>query len=73
MKTLKDLNADESGIITGISEINDDVLRLMSMGLVVGAEIKCEGLSLGGDPKFFSLYGSQITARNNTLHFFNIS
>ena len=67
MKTMADLIVGQKANIIGFSEINSDILRLMSMGLVEHIEIYCENVSFGGDPKQFSFYGSHLTARNDTL------
>ena len=67
MKTMADLTVGQKAKIIGFSEINSDILRLMSMGLIANIEICCENVSFGGDPKQFSFYGSHLTARNDTL------
>jgi Fe2+ transport system protein FeoA len=67
MKTMADLTTGQKAKIINFTEANPDLSRLMSMGLVQDIEVYCEGVSLGGDPKQFSFYGSHLTARNNTL------
>jgi len=71
--TLADLEKGDRARITAIRAASPSVQRLMIMGLVEGAELKCLGASLGGDPLEFRLFGGAISLRREDGQHFDVT
>jgi len=71
--TLADLEKGDRARITAIRAVSPSVQRLMIMGLVEGAELKCLGASLGGDPLEFRLFGGAISLRREDGQHFDVA
>lgn len=61
--TLADLKPGATVRITAIDTADKAVQRLMTLGLVEGAELEFLRSSLGGDPLEFRIYGAAISLR----------
>ena len=70
--TLADLNKGDRVRIESIRTPDDNVQRLMVMGLVEGAELMFVGASLGGDPLEFLLHGSAVSLRRADAQQFEV-
>lgn len=71
--TLAALKRGERGVIRAVDTACPQVQRLMTLGLVEGAEIELKGKALGGDPLEFRLFGSGISLRAEQARHFTIS
>lgn len=72
-KTLATLKRGQKGIINFVDAADPQVLRLMVLGLVEGAEIEHAGAAIGGDPMEFRLFGCGISLRREHARHFKIS
>ena len=72
-KTLATLKRGQKGIINFVDATDPQVLRLMVLGLVEGAEIENAGAAIGGDPMEFRLFGCGISLRQEHAKHFKIS
>ena len=72
-KTLATLKRGQKGIINFVDATDPQVLRLMVLGLVEGAEIENAGAAIGGDPMEFRLFGCGISLRQEHARHFKIS
>ncbi len=70
--TLADLNKGDRVRIESIRTTDNNVQRLMIMGLVEGAELAFVGASLGGDPLEFMLHGSAVSLRRSDAQQFEV-
>ena len=70
--TLADLNKGDRVVIESIRTPDNNVQRLMIMGLVEGAELTFVGASLGGDPLEFRLHGSAVSLRRSDAQQFEV-
>ena len=61
--TLASLRVGDKGVIETINVADAQIERLMTLGLVEGAEIEVAGAALGGDPIEFRLFGRGISLR----------
>ena len=61
--TLADVKSGRSVVVRRIHDATVAVQRLMTLGLVEGAEVAMVRRSLGGDPLEIRLYGSSISLR----------
>lgn len=61
--TLATLGTGQKGVIESINVADAQIERLMTLGLVEGAEIEVAGAALGGDPIEFRLFGRGISLR----------
>ena len=62
-QTLATLKRGEKAIISAVDTGDPLVQRLMTLGLVEGAEIERAGSAIGGDPMEFRLFGTGISLR----------
>lgn len=70
--TLADLKPGNKAIIRSIAIGDAGVERLMTMGLVEGAELTFVRASLGGDPLEFRVYGTALSLRRAQAREFNV-
>jgi Fe2+ transport system protein FeoA len=70
--TLAELKKGDRARIISIHAAEPAVQRLMVLGLVEGAELRCLGASLGGDPLEFRIYGSAVSLRRADARHFEI-
>ena len=70
--TLADLKRGDRARIESIVTGEKSVQRLMTMGLVEGAEIEFLNSSLGGDPLEISVYGMAVSLRRKQAECFGI-
>ena len=71
--TLATLKRGQRGIINFVDAVDPQVLRLMVLGLVEGAEVENAGAAIGGDPMEFRLFGCGISLRQEHAKHFKIS
>jgi Fe2+ transport system protein FeoA len=71
--TLADLNKGDCVRIEAVDTASANVQRLMTLGLVRGAELTYVGPSLGGDPLEFLLYGSAVSLRRDDARHFSVA
>ncbi|NNC76405.1 MAG: ferrous iron transport protein A [Woeseiaceae bacterium] len=71
--TLAALKQGQTGVIRAVDTACPHVQRLMTLGLVEGAEIELKGRALGGDPLEFRLFGRGISLRAEQARHFSIS
>ncbi len=71
--TLATLKRGQKGIINFVDATDPQVLRLMVLGLVEGAELENAGAAIGGDPMEFRLFGCGISLRQEHARHFKIS
>lgn len=70
--TLKDLRSGDRVRIASVDPSDPGVQRLMTLGLVEGAEITFLHSSLGGDPLEFRLHGTSISLRQDQARRFRV-
>ena len=61
--TLATLKKGQKGVIRAVNATDPQVQRLMTLGLVEGAEVEHASSALGGDPMEFRLFGHAISLR----------
>ena len=71
--TLASLKPGQTGIIQAVDASDPQVQRLMTMGLVEGAEVKLAGAAWGGDPLEFRLFGCGISLRREQAERFTVT
>lgn len=71
--TLADLKPGERARIDAIDTTDRAVQRLMTLGLVEGAELTFLRASLGGDPLEFRMYGAAISLRREQARHFEVT
>lgn len=71
--TLASLKRGQRGIIEAIDATDPQVQRLMTLGLVEGAEIELASSALGGDPMEFRVFGRCISLRVEQALQFTVS
>jgi Fe2+ transport system protein FeoA len=72
-KSLASLKRGQKGIIAAVDVADPQVQRLMTLGLVEGAEVELAGSALGGDPMEFRLFGCGISLRQEQARSFTVS
>lgn len=72
-KTLAALRRGQRGVIEEIDASDPQVQRLMTLGLVEGAELELAGAALGGDPLEFRLFGRGISLRREQARRFRVA
>ena len=70
--TLAALRRGQKGIIEAIDTADPQVQRLMTLGLVEGAEVEFAGAAIGGDPLEFRLFGRGISLRQEQAQCFRV-
>lgn len=71
--TLASLRKGQKGVIAAVNTTDPQVQRLMTLGLVEGAEIEHASSALGGDPMEFRLFGRGISLRQEQARHFAVS
>lgn len=71
--TLATLKRGQKGIIKSIDATDPQVLRLMVLGLVEGAEVEFASAAIGGDPIEFRLFGCGISLRQEHARHFHVA
>ncbi|MDH3748376.1 MAG: ferrous iron transport protein A [Gammaproteobacteria bacterium] len=71
--TLAALKKGQKGVISAVDAACPHVQRLMTLGLVEGAEIELRSAALGGDPLEFRLFGRGISLRLEQARHFTVS
>ncbi len=71
--TLATLKPGEQCIIQSVDASDPQVLRLMVLGLVEGAEVKHTSSAIGGDPMEFRLFNCGISLRQEHAKYFKVS
>jgi Fe2+ transport system protein FeoA len=71
--TLADLRRGDRARIESIDSRDKSVQRLMTMGLVEGAEVVYLNASLGGDPLELDVYGMSVSLRREQARCFGVS
>ena len=72
-RTLASLKRGQKGIIEAVDATDPQVQRLMTLGLVEGAEVEMAGKALGGDPIEFRLFGCGISLRAEQARRFTVA
>ena len=72
-KSLASLKRGQKGIIAAVDATDPQVQRLMTLGLVEGAEVELASSALGGDPMEFRLFGRGISLRQEQARQFAVS
>ncbi len=72
-KTLAALKQGQKATIEAVDPTDPQVQRLMTLGLVEGAEIVLASSALGGDPLEFRLFGRGISLRQEQARHFTVS
>ena len=70
--TLAALKRGQRGVISAVDAACPHVQRLMTLGLVEGAEIELMGAAIGGDPLEFRLFGRGISLRAEQARHFTV-
>jgi ferrous iron transport protein A len=71
--TLADLKRGDRVRIESIVTRDKSVQRLMTMGLVEGAEVEFLNSSLGGDPVELIVYGMSLSLRRQQAQYFTVA
>lgn len=72
MKTIADLQPNETATITSVNTDSDWAQRLMVLGLVEGAEVEYVSSAIGGDPIEIKLNGSSMSLQKESAELFEI-
>ena len=72
-KSLASLKQGQKGIIQSVDASDAQVQRLMTLGLVEGAEVELASCALGGDPMEFRLFGCGISLRQEQARRFTVA
>ena len=72
-KTLASMNTGDKVVIDAVDTTDPQVRRLMTLGLVEGAELEHATSALGGDPIEFVLFGQAISMRREQARAFSVS
>lgn len=70
--TLEMLRRGQKGVIRAVDAATPQVQRLMTLGLVEGAEVELAGAAIGGDPLEFRLFGRGISLRREQARHFTV-
>ncbi len=71
--TLASLSEGRKATIEAVDASCPQVQRLMTLGLVEGAEVELAGRAIGGDPIELKLFGSGLSLRREQARHFRIS
>lgn len=72
-KTLAAMRPGDRCIIESVDTADDQVLRLMVLGLVEGAVVEAAGTAIGGDPLEVRLFGCALSLRREHARYFHVS
>jgi len=72
-QTLATLKSGQKGVISAVDAADPLVQRLMTLGLVEGAEVERAGSAIGGDPIEFRLFGTGISLRHEQAQHFSVA
>jgi len=72
VRSMATMAPGERAVIAAVIDLDDAIQRLMSLGLVEGADIEMAGAAIGGDPLEFRLYGCGISLRREQAERFLI-
>ncbi len=73
-KTLAAMKQGQKATIESVNAADDpQVQRLMTLGLVEGAEVVFASAALGGDPLEFRLFGRGISLRQEQARHFTVA
>ena len=64
IKRLSELKAGQTGHIVALKD-DEEFLRLMEMGFIVGEKVKVLHLAPLGDPMMIHVFGYQVSLRKN--------
>lgn len=73
IQTLAALKQGQKATIDAVDTADPQVQRLMTLGLVEGAEVELASTALGGDPLEFRLFGRGISLRQEQARHFRVS
>lgn len=71
-RTLDSLKRGQVAVIEAVDVSDPQVHRLMTLGLVEGAELELAGAAIGGDPMEFRLFGCGISLRREHARYFTV-
>jgi Fe2+ transport system protein FeoA len=71
--TLESLRSGDRAVIRAVDPDCPQVQRLMTLGLVEGAEVELAGRAIGGDPLELRLFGRGLSLRREQARHFTIS
>ncbi len=71
--TLAELKPGDRAVIESIDTSIPEVVRLMVLGLVEGAEICFENAAIGGDPLEISVFEASLSLRREQARLFNVT
>jgi ferrous iron transport protein A len=71
--SLESLKRGQKGIIRSVDTNCPQVQRLMTLGLVEGAEVELAGAAIGGDPLELRLFGRGISLRREQARHFHVA
>lgn len=72
-QTLATLKRGQRAVISAVNTTDPLVQRLMTLGLVEGAEIVRASAAIGGDPLEFRLFGAGISLRQEQARYFSVA
>lgn len=73
VNSLATMKPGETAVIASIQNLDANVQRLMSLGLVEGAVVEMAGHALGGDPIELRLFGCHISLRREQAEAFLVA
>ena len=71
--TLATLKRGQKAVISAVNAADPLVQRLMTLGLVEGAEVERASAAIGGDPMEFRLFGAGISLRQEQARQFSVA
>ncbi|MGB5354256.1 MAG: FeoA family protein [Woeseia sp.] len=71
--TLAVLKRGQKGTICAVDTACPQVQRLMTLGLVEGAQLELKGAAIGGDPLEYRLFGRSISLRVEQARHFTVA
>ncbi len=71
--TLAALKRGQKAIICAVDTACPQVQRLMTLGLVEGAQLELKGAAIGGDPLEYRLFGRSISLRAEQARHFTVA
>jgi len=71
--TLESMRSGDRAVIRAVDPDCPQVQRLMTLGLVEGAEVELAGRAIGGDPLELRLFGRGLSLRREQARHFTIS